>query len=139
KNIAYICEGVVWCLAIKTGAKRQISPDASDTVFWGSAEFIAAEELCRYKGLWWSPESDQLLITRVDEAKVGVQHIPNSVDASQPPTSIRYPMAGEPNAEVTLFVFGLDAEQVAQLVWDNKKFEYLSKVSWSEAGITIKV
>ena len=32
--------------------------DEPDTVTWGSADFIAAEEMGRYRGYWWSPDGD---------------------------------------------------------------------------------
>ena len=36
-------------------------------VSWGVAEFVAAEEMDRYRGYWWSPDGDAVLAARVDE------------------------------------------------------------------------
>lgn len=139
KRIAYVCGGTLWCLTVDSGMKQQVSPDAHGATYWGSAEFIAAEELNRYKGFWWSPTSDQLLVAKVDESAVGVRKISSSQDAADHTISMRYPMAGEPNVVVDLFVFDLGSQENTQLPWDRKKFEYLSKAMWDENGITIKV
>ena len=46
--------------------------EPSDTVTWGMAEFIAAEEMGRMRGHWWSPDGSRLAVCRVDEAPVAV-------------------------------------------------------------------
>jgi hypothetical protein len=38
--------------------------DEPDTVSWGSAEFVAAEEMNRYRGFWWSPNSRHVAVCR---------------------------------------------------------------------------
>ncbi|HJM96814.1 MAG TPA: DPP IV N-terminal domain-containing protein, partial [Acidimicrobiales bacterium] len=47
------------------------NPDKS----YGVADFIAAEEMGRRRGYWWSPEGNRLLVTEVDESDVLVWHI----------------------------------------------------------------
>ena len=34
--------------------------DEPETISWGSAEFIAAEEMNRFRGYWWSPDGDAI-------------------------------------------------------------------------------
>ena len=34
---------------------------------YGLADFVAAEEMGRMRGYWWSPDGDALLVARVDE------------------------------------------------------------------------
>jgi dipeptidyl-peptidase-4 len=138
-SIAYVYQGAVWRLSVTNSEVQQVSPRSQKAVSWGSAEFIAAEELSRYKGLWWSPKSDQLLIARVDESAVKKRDIYESQRSTQPSIRMHYPMAGEPNAAIELHVFDLTSGQQTQLRWDNTAFEYLSKVSWDEDGVTIKV
>ena len=83
---------------------------ADDHVTWGLADFIAAEELGRARGFWWSPTGDALLVERVDESPVDVWWVSDSAHPERPPVSQRYPSAGSHNAQVSLWHVRLDGE-----------------------------
>ena len=53
------------------------SPATAEHVSWGSADFVAAEEMDRLRGYWWSPAGDVLAVCRVDVSEVPVWHISN--------------------------------------------------------------
>lgn len=122
--------------------------DPTDPVTWGSAEFIAAEEMGRMRGYWWSPDGHHLAVTRVDDSPVGRWHIADPADPAAPPRQISYPAAGTPNAAVSLHIFrdvggphtGIRVEQASvPAVWDTDALPYLTRVSWSGAGVMIAV
>ena len=69
-----------------------------DTISWGAAEFIAGEEMGRTRGFWWAPDSQRLLVERVDVAPIDTWWIAAPVTPAQAPRPIRYPGAGTPNA-----------------------------------------
>ena len=48
------------------GASIAGGDDEPETVTWGSADFIAAEEMRRHRGYWWSPDGSTIAATRVD-------------------------------------------------------------------------
>lgn len=52
---------------------QPLTSDGSDTVTWGLADFIAAEELARQRGFWWSRNGQSLLALRVDESGVALK------------------------------------------------------------------
>jgi dipeptidyl-peptidase-4 len=110
----------------------------SSTVSWGSAEFIAAEEMRRSRGYWWSPGSDALLVARVDVEPVNTWYIADPAQPGKEPQSVRYPAAGTANADVALFVVALDGER-REVHWDRSAFEYLLDVSWSDSGAYLVV
>ena len=104
------------------------NPDKS----YGVADFIAAEEMGRRRGYWWSPEGNRLLVTEVDESDVLVWHILNSSDPSSQARTLRYPKAGTDNPHVDLSIYSLDGD-VVQIDWMQKYFwEYLVNVQWTE-------
>ncbi len=78
-------------------------------VTWGQAEFVAAEEMRRHRGHWWSPCGTKLLVARVDTSPVRQWWISAPANPDSAPTAVRYPAAGTPNAAVTLAVFDLPA------------------------------
>ena len=54
--------------------ERRLTGDGGGTVSWGSAEFVAQEEMDRNTGHWWSPGDRYLAVARVDEAPVAHRH-----------------------------------------------------------------
>ena len=74
------------------------------------AEFIAAEEMGRSRGFWWSPESDRLLVARVDDTPVRRWWISDPAHPERDPQHVPYPAAGTANADVRLFVVDLGVD-----------------------------
>ena len=71
----------------------------------GLADFIAQEEMDRYRGFWWSPSSRMLAYTETDESHIVEYHIlhQGKADPTHSETH-RYPFAGQPNPRVRLAV-----------------------------------
>ena len=109
----------------------------AEYVTYGLADFIASEELGRYRGHWWSPDSAQLLFERNDETDVDIRWIADPTFPEAPARPHKYPSAGTKNSEVSLFVVDLATQEVSELSWDRKSYEYLGHVSWSKAGALI--
>ncbi|MGW0875219.1 prolyl oligopeptidase family serine peptidase [Streptomyces sp. NPDC002740] len=131
--VAYVVGGALRAVGAEGEGDRALAEPESDTVSYGLAEFIAAEEMDRTRGFWWAPESDRLLVTRVDDTPVERWWISDPAQPKRDPQHVPYPAAGTPNAEVRLFVFGLDGVRT-EVVWDRARFPYLARVHWSEAG-----
>lgn len=117
---------------------------------WGRAEFIAAEEMGRMRGMWWSPCSTRLAVTRVDESPVRRIHLADLASPERNPTELAYPFAGTPNAVVTLAVVDvatggrrlLDLAAAASEVAGVEGVddtEYLARVSWDAEPLLIGV
>ena len=110
---------------------RSVIHEDGDTISWGAAEFIAGEEMGRTRGFWWAPDSQRLLVERVDVAPIDTWWIAAPVTPAQAPRPIRYPGAGTPNAEVALAIIGLDGER-RSVAWNPAgEWEYLADASWS--------
>ncbi|GLF94464.1 prolyl oligopeptidase family serine peptidase [Streptomyces yaizuensis] len=115
---------------------RALAEPEDELVTYGLAEFVAAEDMGRQRGYWWSPESDRLLVARVDEREVRRWWIADPAHPEREPREVRYPTAGTANADVRLFVVTLGGERT-EVVWDRAEFPYLARVHWSAAGAPI--
>jgi dipeptidyl-peptidase 4 len=132
-HIAYVAAGTLRVVrADGTGDRAVAEPDGPD-VTYGLAEFVAAEEMHRDRGYWWSPDGQSLLAARVDNAPVARWHVSDPAHPERPATEIRYPAAGTDNAVVTVIRAGLDGSRTP-VPWDTAAFPYLTSVHWSGHG-----
>lgn len=68
----------------------------------GLAEFVAGEEMDRYEGFWWSPDSRALLVQSTDEEPEPLWYISDPAEPSKPAAARRYARALTRNAIVSL-------------------------------------
>jgi dipeptidyl-peptidase-4 len=133
RHIAYVAQGGLRVVGAEGEDDRALAERESEQVTYGLAEFIAAEEMGRSRGFWWSPESDRLLVARVDDTPVRRWWISDPAHPGREPHHVAYPAAGTDNADVRLFVIGLDGVRT-EVVWDWARYPYLAHVHWSASG-----
>ena len=133
RRVAYVTGGALHVLDLASGEDRTLAAPESPEVTYGLAEVIAAEEMDRMRGHWWSPSSDALLVERADDTPVQTWHIADPANPGRPPVAQRYPAAGTPNAVTELFVLGLDGSRVA-VPYEQ---EYLAAASWDAHALSI--
>ncbi|MFG3283125.1 prolyl oligopeptidase family serine peptidase [Streptomyces sp. NPDC048111] len=131
--VAYVTRGALRVVGAEGQDDRALAEPESAEVTYGLAEFIAAEEMSRSRGHWWSPGSDRVLVARADETPVRRWWIADPANPGQEPARVAYPAAGTPNAEVRLFLYALDGTRV-EVVWDRARHPYLARVHWSPDG-----
>ncbi|EFL39310.1 S9 family peptidase [Streptomyces griseoflavus] len=133
RQVAYVARGALRVVGAEGADDRALAAPESEGVTYGLAEFIAAEEMGRSRGFWWAPESDRLLVARVDDTPVRRWWISDPARPDREPQRVAYPAAGTPNADVRLFVVTLDGTRT-EVSWDRARYPYLAHVHWSAAG-----
>jgi dipeptidyl-peptidase-4 len=124
---------------LATGVKTPITDDGDGLITWGLAEFIAAEEMDRDHGYWWSPDERYIAVQRTDESPVDVIPRLDITGGGARVIEQRYPRAGRPNAVVELYVRDLvGGGRVKVDLGDNTDI-YLARVDWSRDGRTLYV
>ena len=133
RRLAYVSGGAlrVTGLAEDAGDQAIADPRGAAGVTFGLPEYIAAEEMGRQRGYWWSPDGSALLVARVDETPVNRWHIADPAHPDRPPAEVAYPAAGTPNADVSLLLVRLDGTSVA-VDTDRADFPYLVTVGWPD-------
>jgi dipeptidyl-peptidase-4 len=133
QRIAYLCGGALRVIeADGTGDGVIASPDGPAVTF-GVPEHTGTASLGGPRGFWWAPDGARLLVARADSAAVGLRYIADPADPAAPPRAIRYAAAGTANAEVTLWVAGLDGLRT-EARWDRDAFEYVPGAGWDAHG-----
>ena len=140
RRVAYVSAASLRVGELDGTSRALAGADGSepDTVSWGSADFIAAEEMGRFRGYWWSPDGTTIAACRVDDEAVEQWVIADPAQPSEAARTIRYPAAGTANPDVTLHLLGLDGSRTA-VDWDREYFPYLAAVDWTDAGLTLLV
>lgn len=133
-HLAYVKAGELWVQPLKDGATpRALTTGATDTRFWGLAEFIAAEELGRQRGYWWAPDGRRLLALQVDESAVPVKTRAQIFADRTTMTQQRYPGAGERNAQVSAWVLDIATAKATALPLPPAA-EYVARAGWFGDG-----
>ncbi|MFI5757641.1 prolyl oligopeptidase family serine peptidase [Streptomyces sp. NPDC051569] len=150
--IAYVTGGALRVVRTDGAQDRPLAEPEDAEVTYGLADHVAAESIGRSRGYWWSPDSDALLVARVDTSPVARRHIGDPANPALPPRSIRYPAAGTANAETSLHLISVggghtpvrlphaaregDAPSGA---WNDLTFEYVVTADWDSAGPVVSL
>lgn len=129
--------------------------DGTASITHGLADFVAQEEMDRYRGFWWHPDGTGILLARVDESHVPPYRIHHQGSGDDSYEDHRYPFCGQTNPTVQLGFVKIDpssileetdamqdAQEVARERWGNitwfppprEATEYLARVSWFPDG-----
>ncbi len=138
RRLAYVCSGALRVTGLSDGDGQGAGDDVAIAdprgaagVTFGLPEFIAAEEMDRQRGYWWSPDGSALLVARADETPVARWHIADPAHPERTPAEVAYPAAGTPNAEVSLLLARLDGSH-SPVETSRAEFPYLVTVNWED-------
>ena len=111
----------------KDGTSRLLCAPENEDIFYGTAEFVASEEMSRHHGFWWSADSKSLFVERFDQSPVSKIWISDPANPSGEPRELRYPFVGTPNVKAELFILTLEHLERKPITW-NPRHEYLCDV-----------
>ncbi len=139
EQVAFVHRAALYTVRLAGGAVTKVAGEDAELVSWGAPEFVAAEEMSRDSGYWWSPDGQAVLAARVDEAPVQEIWITEAADPRAPPRAVRYPGAGTPNALVEAHVLKSDGSGSVRVEWDREMYPYLATGGWDQHGPLISV
>src|SRR5579859_262928 len=137
--ISYVRDDNLYLMPLSGGPERALTTGGSELKSWGTAEFIAQEELHRETGYWWSPDETRIALAHVDQSGVDVI---DRVDIGAEGGTIvhqRYPRVGRPNALVELYVAEVATGNRVKVDLGANTDIYLARVNWSKDGKTLYV
>jgi dipeptidyl-peptidase 4 len=137
--VSYVRDKTLYAMDLQGCREQAVTPRGEGAVSYGTAEFVAQEEMERFTGYWWSPDEARIAWTKVDES--GVDIIPRLEIGPEGSTLVdqRYPKAGRPNAKVELYVSGVDGRAPVKVDLGPDSDIYLARVDWSTDGRTLYV
>ena len=136
RHVAYVSGDSLRVVGVDGTGDRVLAQPAGPDQACGVAEFIAAEEMGRSRGYWWSPDGTRLLVAFTDKSAVRRFHIADPANPESAPNVVAYPAAGTDNVEVRLAVVSLDLDGISRVEvdWHGGELPYLVTAHWSAAG-----
>ena len=140
KHIAYVRGSDLYVLNLATNRERRLTRGGGGHITHGLAEFVAQEEMRRYTGFWWSPDSKSIAYQRTDTSKVEPFAIVDPTHPEKGATVFPYPRPGKNNADVRLGIVPIAGGRTTWVKWDAKAYPYLARVAWpKKAGLHVLV
>jgi dipeptidyl-peptidase-4 len=133
-KVSYVRDHDVYVYDLAADQEARLTSGGSEILSHGTAEFVAQEEMSRFTGYWWSPDSRQIIYQETDAKGVEVWHVADPIHPDQTPTPFFYPRPGKANVQVKLGVISAKGGATTWLDWDRGKYPYLATVRWSKGG-----
>jgi dipeptidyl-peptidase-4 len=134
--VSYVRNHDVYALNLASGKELALTSGGTVEQSHGEAEFVAQEELDRFTGYWWAPDSRQIAFEEVDNRKVESWNISDPLHPEVAPFHQFYPRPGKPNVRARLGLVRVGtAEAPRWLEWDQSppsRWEYLAGVRWEK-------
>jgi dipeptidyl-peptidase-4 len=137
--VSFVRDQNLLVIDLATGKERAVTSDGAGLVSYGTAEFIAQEEMDRDTGYWWSPDERYIALTRVDESPVTEVERFEIQATGATVVRQRYPATGGRNAHVDLLVADLAARSLLKLDLGAETDIYLPRVDWFPDSLGLAV
>jgi dipeptidyl-peptidase-4 len=139
-SLACVRDGEVYVTDLARGTEKKVTSGAGGTITNGLPEFVAQEEMDRFSGYWWSPDSIMIAYQQNDTAGMETFRIADPVHPEMPANEWPYPRPGHKNAAVKLGLVAAGGGETTWVSWDAAAYPYLATVKWEKnAPLTILV
>lgn len=140
RKVAYVLGSDVYVYDLVLEQEHRVTSGGTADVAHGSAEFVAREEMLRFSGYWWAPDSKAIAYQESDSRAVETWYVADPAKPGNAPDAVRYPRPGKPNVKVRLGVVPVSGGSTTWIEWDHERYPYMTTVIWDEHGpLTVAV
>jgi len=103
ESVAFIANYNLHVVPTAGGEVRALTTEGHSDLFYGRLDWVYQEELYgrgNFQGYWWSPDSQQIALLKLDESPVEEFVLVSDVPARPTVERTNYPKVGEPNPVV---------------------------------------
>src|SRR5207247_11299263 len=121
KGVAYVRDNDVYVYDLASGKEHRVTTGGTEQVSHGLAEFVAQEEMDRFSGYWWSPDSRFIAYEESDHEGVEVWHVADAARPDVSPFASYYPRPGKNNVRVRLGVVPVGGGDTVGVSWARER------------------
>jgi dipeptidyl-peptidase-4 len=132
KKVSYVRDHDIYVIDLDTLKETPVTTGGTALIEHGVAEFVAQEEMSRFTGYWWAPDSERIAYQETDHKGVEVWHVADPIHPDATPQPFYYPRPGKNNAQVKLGVTSIKGGKTTWIAWDTDKYPYLATVRWQK-------
>jgi dipeptidyl-peptidase-4 len=134
RSVSYVRGQDVYVFNLSARKEHRVTTGGSARLTHGLAEFVAQEEMGRFSGYWWSPDSRFLAYEEADAGSVETWFVSDPARPGQRPHPSFYPRPGKANVKVRLGVVSVKGGPTVWVRWDAERYPYLTQVRWPRHG-----
>jgi dipeptidyl-peptidase-4 len=134
KQVSYVLDHDLYVYDLGSDKERRLTQGGTERLTHGLAEFVAQEEMYRYTGYWWSPDSRFVIYEEADAEGVEIWYVADPARPDNPPRTSYYPRPGHNNVKVRLGVLPAAGGETTWINWDRKIYPYVGQVHWDKNG-----
>jgi dipeptidyl-peptidase 4 len=135
KSVSYVRDQDVYVLDLaESRIEYAVTAGGTERVTHGLAEFVAQEEMDRYTGYWWSPDSRFIAYEEADATDVESWYVADPSQPGRPPLPSFYPRPGNANVKARLGIVPAHGGKTVWVAWDHARYPYLATVHWRKGG-----
>src|SRR5262249_39084646 len=134
KSVAYVRDHDVYVLDLAAQKDTPVTTGGSEERTHGLAEFVAQEEMHRFSGYWWSPDSKAIAYEEAAASGGEGGYVADPARPGQRPQPSYYPRPGKANARVRLGVVSVGGGPTTWVQWDRQRYPYLATVRWDRGA-----
>lgn len=133
-KVSYVRDQDVYVFDLATKKEQAVTTGGTERITHGLAEFVAQEEMSRFSGYWWSPDSRFIAFEKADATGVETWFVVDPAKPDQAGLPSFYPRPGKANVKVALGIVPTSGGRTIWIAWDVERYPYLGSVHWDKEG-----
>jgi dipeptidyl-peptidase 4 len=140
RSVGYVRDNNMYVIGVDAGTPLALTSGGTAADSYGTAEFVAQEELDRSRGFFFAPDDTSVVVQETRSDGVEQFAILDPSKPEQMPDKVYYPRAGKKNQQALLFRVPTRGGIRVPIVWDSVRYPYIAEVQWfSGAPLTLVV
>jgi dipeptidyl-peptidase-4 len=135
KSVSYVRDHDLYVLDLsEPRMEYAVTTGGTERITHGLAEFVAQEEMDRYTGYWWSPDSRFIGYEEADATEVESWYVADPSQPGRAPLPSFYPRPGKANVKARVGIVPAHGGKTVWVDWDQARYPYLATVHWRKGG-----
>jgi dipeptidyl-peptidase-4 len=132
-KIAFGFDNNLYVKNLQTDNTKQITDDGKkNSIINGITDWVYEEEFAFVRAFDWNKDGTKIAYIRFDETKVPEFSMDvYGKELYQTQQVFKYPKAGEANADVSLHIYDLDSEEIANVDVSGYNSYYIPRIKWT--------